>query len=81
MTKTQKIIVLAGAVLIAIIWLFPPYWEGEVDSMGELAGIYLKWDFDRNLRDLIDPPYHIGPDGRKSFEIWEYTTAGDVQGI
>jgi hypothetical protein len=78
MTKTQKIIVLVAAVLIVIIWLFPPYWEGEVDSKGKLAGIFLRWDFNRNLRDLLNPPYYIGPDGWKSLEIMEYTTAEDL---
>jgi hypothetical protein len=56
MTKSQKIIVIAAAVLIVIVWLFPPYWEGRLDSKGKLAGVYLKWDFDRYLRDVIDPP-------------------------
>jgi hypothetical protein len=81
MTKSQKTIVIAAAVLIVAVKLFPPYWEARLDSKGELAGIYIKWDFNKNLRDMIDPPYHIGPDGWKSVEIWEYTTADDILGI
>ena len=81
MTKAQKVIVLAAAGLTTIIWLFPPYWEGEVDDRGDLTGVHLKWEFNKHLRDLINPPYHTNPDGSKSLGIWEYTTAEDVQGI
>jgi len=78
MTKAQKIIVLAAAGLIVIIWLFPPYWNGITDANGKLTGTYLKWEFNKHLRDLI---IYIGPDGSKSLEIWEYTEAEDIQFI
>lgn len=82
MTKAQKIIVLAAAILIILAWLFPPYWEGVVDGKGKLTGVYLKWEFDKNLRDLINPPLYVNANtGWSSIMIWEYTAAEDVQGI
>jgi hypothetical protein len=71
MTKAQKIVVLAAAGLILIAFLFPPYKEGEVDEKGELTGWHVKWAFNKNMRDLINPPY----------EIWEYATAPEIQCI
>lgn len=54
MTKAQKIIVLAAAVLILIAFLFPPYKECPFNEKGEWIGkCYIKWAFNKSLQDWI----------------------------
>jgi len=77
--KTQRKIVVAAAVLIILACLFPPYREGEVNDKGELTGWHVKWEFDKNLRDLINPPVYVNPNtGAHSIMIWEYM---DMRGL
>jgi hypothetical protein len=80
-TRTQKIIVITAVLISVIAWLFPPYWKGMTDDNGNLIGKYLKWEFNKNLSDMIDPPYFMSSDGRKVLGIWEYPTADSVLGI
>jgi hypothetical protein len=54
MTKTQKIIVLAAAVLIVAAVLFPPYWDYIIDKQGHITGARTKWEFNRQLASIID---------------------------
>jgi len=72
MIKSQKVIVIAAIFLIIIASLFPPYKEPELNDRGELTGWHVKWEFNKNLRDLINPPIYESPDGWKSIEMWEY---------
>jgi hypothetical protein len=54
MAKTQKIIVLAAAVLIIVAILFPPYWDYIIDRQGHIMGARTKWEFNRQLASIIN---------------------------
>jgi hypothetical protein len=54
MTKTQKIIVTVGIVLVFLSIFFPFYWEGQFGEDRKLIRAYLKWGLDPNLRDWLD---------------------------
>lgn len=54
MTKAQKIIVLAAAVLIIAAVLFPPYWDYIIDKQGHITGARTKWAFSRQLTGIMD---------------------------
>jgi len=69
MTKTQKIIILAAAVLIIATLFFPFYWEGQFGDNDKLFRAYLKWGFDPSLRDAFDDSV-VG--------IWEYEKRQDI---
>ncbi|MBE3145310.1 MAG: hypothetical protein IMZ61_15535 [Planctomycetes bacterium] len=53
-TRAQMIIVMTAVILILMAGLFPPYWEAKIDEEGRLYGKYTKWEFNQNLRDLIE---------------------------
>lgn len=69
--KSRKIIVVAALFMLFLAGLFPPYQQAEVDEKGELTGWHIKWAFNKNLRDLMDPEY--------SFVISEYATVRQIQ--
>jgi hypothetical protein len=53
-TKAQMVIIMTAVLLILMAGLFPPYWEAKIDEEGRLYGKYTKWEFNQNLRDLIE---------------------------
>ena len=72
MTKTQKIIVLAAAVLIIIAFLFPPYRECPFNEKGEWIGkCYIKWAFNKNIQDIIRSETSLTSSGGIRFSIME----------
>lgn len=77
--KSHKNIVVAAVFMLLLAGLFPPYQEAEVDEKGELTGWHIKWAFNKDFQDLIDPQYYINPDGWKSLVISEYATARTIQ--
>jgi len=78
MTKAQKIIVVAATLLIIIAWLFPPYWEVDVDKDGKFTGKFV-WKFDQSLRDIIKGPEETkDSDGRTWIWHWSYPKAGGL---
>ncbi|HCS49940.1 MAG: hypothetical protein A2W03_02395 [Candidatus Aminicenantes bacterium RBG_16_63_16] len=77
--KSRKIIVVATVFMLLLAGLFPPYKEAEVDEKGELTGWHIKWAFNKDFQDMIDPQYYVNPDGWKSLVISEYATARQIQ--
>jgi hypothetical protein len=54
LTKTQRMIPVAAALLILVALLFPPYKECPFNDKGEWTGTcYVKWTFNKSLLDSI----------------------------
>lgn len=73
LNKTQiKVILIAGALLL-IASLFPPYYYPEFNDKGEITGTQIKWEFNKDLRDSVNPPLYKNPEtGWTSIIISEY---------
>jgi hypothetical protein len=52
-SKAHKIIA-AAMLLVLITGFFPPYYVLELNEEGKIDGWHIKWEFSKDLRDLIN---------------------------
>lgn len=76
--KAQKIIVITAMLMVLIIGLFPPYYVPELNEAGKITGWHIRWEFSKDLRDLLKGPDMIEtPDGK----VWHLININYMYGI